>query len=211
MTLAELVAAVEAVGLSAPCTRARRQCCERASAWARGWWSPPRSRRRSLRWDDPGSALRRLGVGRACADHAGRALGGLAVPSGHVAERPPRRGDDGHADLARDARRARLVGSRARRRPGLRTRTSRSRRSSPPSSCSGATSSFARGAAPVTRFVRCSSSARRTRACCATARRCSITDRASSSWATCSSSGPVRRSPPTASSSTAPPPSTSRC
>ena len=49
--------------------------------------------------------VRRLGVARVRARDAGRPLGRLAVPPRGAAERAPRRGHDGHADLDRDARR----------------------------------------------------------------------------------------------------------
>ena len=53
--------------------------------------------------DDPGAAVRQLAVAGAPARDPGRALGGLAVPPGRVAEPPPRRRHHGHADLARHA------------------------------------------------------------------------------------------------------------
>ena len=124
VTLADLVAAVDAVGYRALLTGAPEDAGEhlglRLSAAAVALGS-----RRGV-GDDPGPAVRRLGVGRARAHDAGRALGRLAVPSRHDRERPPRRRDHGHPDLARDSWR------RSRGRPScssgasLRTRTSRS-------------------------------------------------------------------------------------
>ena len=58
-----------------------------------------------------------LGVAGARAGDAGRALGGLAVPPRGAAEPAARRGDDGHADLARHAGGLGVVGGRARRLP----------------------------------------------------------------------------------------------
>ena len=59
--------------------------------------------------DDPGAAVRRLAVAVAHARRPGRRLGCVAVPQGRLDEPAPRRGDDGHADLGRHARRVRLV------------------------------------------------------------------------------------------------------
>ena len=59
--------------------------------------------------DDPGPPVRRLAMGRARARHAGRDLGGLAVPPGDGAQPAPPPGDDGHPDLDRRDRRLRLV------------------------------------------------------------------------------------------------------
>ena len=53
----------------------------------------------------PAAAVRQLAVAGAAAGDPGGALGRLAVPPRRLAEPPPRRGDDGHADLARHARR----------------------------------------------------------------------------------------------------------
>ena len=71
--------------------------------------------RRAAR-DGDAAAVRRLGVGRVRALDAGRPLGGLAVPSRRLPGGAPPRGDDGHADLDRDARRLGLVDGRAARR-----------------------------------------------------------------------------------------------
>ncbi len=117
VTPAELVAAVEGGGLRRR-ARGRGACCEqrapgRAPGGRRGAHGAGRCARDGLR-----AAVRRLGMGRARADGAGRALGRLAVPSGHDRQRPPRRGDDGHADLARDAGGVRVVDRRPRCGPG---------------------------------------------------------------------------------------------
>ena len=50
--------------------------------------------------DDPGAAVRQLPVAVAEPRHAGRAVGGVAVPQGRVGQPQARRGDDGHADHA---------------------------------------------------------------------------------------------------------------
>ena len=119
--------------------------------------------------------------------------GGLAVPPGRLDQPAPRRRHHGHADLARHARRVRLVAVRAvprhrrrarhdapvradhraqrRRRQHLpRGRRRRHRRSSSPA----ATSRPAPSAGPARRCGRCSSSAPRTSPCCATASRRAI-------------------------------------
>ena len=164
------------------------------------------------------------------ARHAGRALGGLAVPPGRLGQPPPRRRHDGHPDLGRHAGRLRLVALRAvlprRRRPGMRmafdlvvdpgarrrrTSTSRSPRSSPPSSWPGATSRRAPSAGRARPCGRCSSSAPRRSSSRRGRRRAPRPDRASSRSATASSCARARRSPPTAWSKRAPRPSTPRC
>ena len=63
--------------------------------------------------DDPGAPVRQLAVAGAPARDAGRHLGRVAVPPRRVGEPAPRRGDDGHADQPRHARRVGLVAVRA--------------------------------------------------------------------------------------------------
>ena len=63
----------------------------------------------------PAAPVRRLGVARVRARHAGRLLGGLGVPPRRGAERTAPGGDDGHADLDRHPRRVGVVGRGARR------------------------------------------------------------------------------------------------
>ena len=104
VTPGELVAAVEAAGYAARLPS--------AEAAPRTVADPTRALRfrlivrgrplaaRAGAGDDPGAAVRLLAVALAPARHAGRAVGGLAVPQGRLAEPPPRRRDHGHAHLA---------------------------------------------------------------------------------------------------------------
>ncbi len=62
--------------------------------------------------DDPGRPVLRLGVGGARAVDACRLLRRARLPQVCSAQRPPRGRDDGHADLARHARRVSLVRGR---------------------------------------------------------------------------------------------------
>ena len=86
----------------APATAAR--CCSRAE----------RARRPGR--DGDAAAVRGLGVGRVRALDAGRPLGRLALPPRRLPVGAPSRGDDGHVDLDRHARRLGLVDRRAARR-----------------------------------------------------------------------------------------------
>ena len=63
--------------------------------------------------DGPGAAVHLLAVAVADARRAGRRLGRLAVPPRRLGQPAARHVHDGHADLARHARRAGLVGLRA--------------------------------------------------------------------------------------------------
>ena len=110
VAVGDLVAAVEAAGY--------RRCCPARKPGRKpptpvgAWPSPLRSPSRSSPLDGSAAPVRRLGVGRARAGRAGRPLGRVAVPPRCGPERAPRRGDDGHADLARDAGGLGLVGRR---------------------------------------------------------------------------------------------------
>ena len=162
---------------------------------------------------------------------AGRALGRLAVPRRRLEEPAPRRGDDGHADLARHARGVGLVGRRAllprrgrdRHEDAVRARavahapaptrsTSRSRRSSITFLLAGRYfEARAKRSAGAALRALVELGAKEASVLDADGTRAARPDRASSRSATCSSSGPARRSRPTASSSRATPRSTSRC
>ena len=110
----ELVGAVESAGYGARRPRAAHDArptshrSRRAARRARAGGS-----RVAVVADRPGRAardgaaapVRRLGVGRARALDAGRLLLRARLPPRRARERAPRRGDDGHADLARHARR----------------------------------------------------------------------------------------------------------
>ena len=63
--------------------------------------------------DDPAAAVRLLAVAEPAARDPGRLLVRSALPSCRLAEPPPSHGVDGHADLARHARRLDLVGGGA--------------------------------------------------------------------------------------------------
>ena len=144
-------------------------------------------------------------------------------------QRSPRRGDHGHADQPRGARRVRLVAVcavlrrgrdaghadalRADPRAGIRGRTRSTSRSPPRSRCSSwpaATWRPGPRSGPGRRCARCWSWARRTWRCCATAGS-SASRSTSSPSGTGSWSGPGRRSPPTARSSRDPPRWTPAC
>ena len=161
--------------------------------------------------DGAAAPVRRVGVGGAGARHAGRALGGLAVPPRGRPQRPPRRG----RRWTRSSRSARSPPGRGR----------------PSSSLAGieADTYFEVGAVITTLILvgryleeRAKSRAGAAAARAARARRKggarapgrrggARSDRTSCRSATCSSSGPERRSRPTGSSRTARRPWTSRC
>ena len=94
------------------CAPRRRVGCAAAAPRRR---SRAERARRPAR-DGDAAPVRGLGVGRVRALDAGRPLGGLALPSRRLPDGAPPRGDDGHADLDRDARRLGLVDGRAARR-----------------------------------------------------------------------------------------------
>ena len=178
----------------------------------------------------PASAVRQLAVALAHPGRAGRGVGGVAVPPrAPWTNAAPRRGDHGHADQPRRARRVRLVAVcavlrrgrdaghadalRADPRAGVRRPTRSTWRSPPRSRCSSwpaATWRPGPRSGPARRCARCWSWAPRTSRCCATA--ASSASR-STSWpsVTGSWSGPGRRSPPTARSSRARPRSMPAC
>ena len=166
----------------------------------------------AARRDHDGAAVpvRRLGVGRARARDTRRVLGRRRVPSRDAPERPPRRRDDGHADLGRHARRLDVVDGRPRRRH-RRAHLLRGRRRdhdadpARPLARAPRARPLGRGD-PRPARARREGGPRAPRA----ARRCSSPSSSSRS-ATCSSSGRARRSRPTASSWRARPRSTSRC
>ena len=128
--------------------------------------------------DGAAAAVRRLGVGRARALDAGRPLGGLALPPRRAPARAPRRRDDGHADLARHARRLGAGRRSCSSAVSTPTRTSRSAAVITTLILLGRyLEARAQGAARARRSARCSSSARRRRASCGTAARCSCRSR----------------------------------
>ena len=159
--------------------------------------------------DDPRVAVRRLGVGRARADHSGRALGGWPFHRATVVNLRHGAATMDTLDLARDAGGARLVDRRRSRRSGCGhvLRGGGGRDDVDPAR--PLPRARAPDAARATRSGRCSSSAPRTRGGHGDGVGGASPSRSCSS-ATCSSSGRVRRSPPTASSSTASPRSISR-
>ena len=156
--------------------------------------------------------------------------GALAVPPRGVGEPPARRRDDGHADLARRARRLRVVAVRAvhrRRRharhddelrPDPRARRGRGRdlpRGRRRGDRVPARGPLLRGARQAPRRARpsprCSSWAPRTSRSSTPTAPSAASRSSSSRSATASSCARARRSRPTASSRRAPAPSTSRC
>ena len=166
VSAADLLATVEAAGYAAS-VRAPASPPAAAAASAAASASTPRDPRRDGRpartpdrrgrpdaarraaRDVPGPAVRVVGVGLAGPVHAGRAVGGLAVPPRRRAQRPARGHHHGHPDLARRGRGVRLVAGRAvpRRRP-----LPRGAPPSSPRSCSPvAGSSSARSGAPAPR------------------------------------------------------------
>ena len=137
-------------------------------------------------------------------------LGRLRLPPRRGAQRAPRGGDDGHADLDRHARRLGLVDRRARRR-ARRGHLLRGRRRDHDADPARALPRGAR-AAPLGRGDPRPARARRQGARVSARRARGRSSRSRSSWsATSSSSGRARRSRPTASSTRAPRRSTSRC
>ena len=176
--------------------------------------------------DDPAAAVRQLAVAVADARRAGRRVGRVAVPPRRLGQPQARGGDDGHADLARRARRLRVVALRAvhrRRRharhddelrPRAGARRGR-RRDLPRGRHRGdgvhARRPLLRGARQAPRRRRAEGAARAGRQGRRAARRRRASRSSSSPSATASSCGRARRWPPTASSRRAPAPSTSRC
>jgi hypothetical protein len=96
-----------------PSSPRRTAACLDAEACRRG--RPQRPGRTA--GHGPAAALRQLGVGRARAVDARRLLLGARLPPRCAEERPPLRGDDGHADLARHARCLAVVDGRPGRGP----------------------------------------------------------------------------------------------
>ena len=160
--------------------------------------------------DDPGAAVRWLAMAGADAGDTGRDVGSVAVPRRCMAQPAPRHSDDGHAHLARRARRLRMVAvlAVAWRCDGHLPRGRRRRDDAHPPR------SLPRGsrqaACRARRCAPCSSSGPRTSPCSATVGR-SASRSTSSQWATSSSSGRARRSPLTVSSRTDRRRSTRRC
>ena len=118
VSVADLVGTVEAAGYgAAPESRVTpRPSDESGALRLRLVVAAALTRARRAARDGDAAPVRRLGVGRVRALDAGRPLGGLAVPSRRPPGGAPRRRDDGHADLDRDARRLGLVDGRAARR-----------------------------------------------------------------------------------------------
>ena len=121
VAVADLLGAVEAAGYHAPLATEAVEADDRADALrttARRRCGAHCAARRAR--DGPAAAVPRLGVARVRARDTSRVLGGLRLPSRGAHERAPRRGDDGHADLDRNARRLGMVGrcARPRRRRG---------------------------------------------------------------------------------------------
>ncbi len=168
VSVAELVGTVEAAGYARgagvrACALRRRVGCAAAPSRRR---SRAERAGRSAR-DGDASPVRRLGVGRVRALDAGRPLGGLAVPSRRLPGGASPRGDDGHADLDRDARRLGLVDGRAARRARCRHLLRGCRRDHDADPARALARVARHGDARARRSARCSSSARRTCTSCA--------------------------------------------